>query len=565
MLLASGQSCYDSAVMPRNDLSLRTIFLTALLLVSAIVSFAQTPANDAYEDQQRAIRVLQFDKDIGTLPDPEIRALLRFNVLEFVYAKQVVSQYMAAEPVLAAFFEDMRLNEKDPGLSVGHLKIRLATLLRKNYPELAEIVEKKYGANADQFEDYLESVRRGGDPVAVIDRAIERIRAEEPMISVLNLYDSVRRTHPELGARLLSVAIEAAEKKPSIDNAAILDRLIFDVLNPPASEVSPELVARFHKVLVVAARSELARAHPKGEYVRTAWPLRRAIVRMQNTDPRLAAEARAIFANYRKFQSKEQVAKEEADDRIEAAPDKLARAISEAENASDPNLKDYLWMRAAQIALPEKRDGSRKPAVDLLMKAGPTLGTPDDPKRRDQWLKNIAYWGSAFRDHEGARYALDHVKDDQIRLEGMLEYVNELGLWEVKDRLKIAALADETIKQIEQLPVPPRRAICGIGNLRILMTGLTAYTNIGDLTARTVKVINRMPLDGSDAKAGTPERTQFYYLSRDMITCSGYVFRPVLNSSPAPPPELADGIKVKEWRIAAQIEAEKQRRYTPIP
>lgn len=183
-----------------------------------------------------------------------------------------------------------------------------------------------------------------------------------------------------------------------------------NVLNPPNPEIPSEQMLRYYKILLIAARGELVRALPKDYYIRTLWPLRRSLSSMEKADPRMAAEAIAIFIGYRKFLSKEQVLREEADDRIEAADDKLARAITEAESASDVNLKDYLWYRAATIALP-RREGDRKKAIDLLMKAEPTLGTPGKPNLRDQTLRTIASRGGAYQDYEGARYAVERIKN----------------------------------------------------------------------------------------------------------------------------------------------------------
>lgn len=552
--------------MPNQILSSGKIACLAISLaaVFSVVSRSQPPANDAFENQQRAIRILQFDKDIATLPDAEIRALLRLNILEFIYSKQVLSQYTAAEPVMSAFFEDIAINEKSPNVKVGYLKSRLAVLLRKYHPELAARIETKYAIKVDTMEDDFDQIRRGGDVSAIVDRAIGKMRADGTLRGIINVYESARRTKPEMVTRMLNAALDVAEKNPSPDNAVWLDQMTVNVLNPPNPEIPSEQMLRYYKILLIAARGELVRALPKDYYIRTLWPLRRSLSSMEKADPRMAAEAIAIFIGYRKFLSKEQVLREEADDRIEAADDKLARAITEAESASDVNLKDYLWYRAATIALP-RREGDRKKAIDLLMKAEPTLGTPGKPDLRDQTLRTIASRGGAYQDYEGARYAVERIKNENIRIEALLYYLDDYGRMNSKDRQKTAAQVDDAIKQLEERAAISREMVCPIGNLRALMTSLTGYTNIRDLTARTVRIMNKIPFDGSDSKPGSPERTQFYYLSRDMIGCAAYNFRPVWDGATVPPAELADGIKVKEWRLAAQIEAEKYRKYSQLP
>ena len=548
--------------MPNQILSSGKVACLAISLaaVFSVVSRSQPPANDAFENQQRAIRILQFDKEVATLPDAEIRALLRLDILEFIYSKQVLSQYTAAESVMSAFFEDVAINEKSANVKVGYLKSKLGLLLRKYYPEVSSRIEAKYAIKIDTMEDDLDQIRRGGDLSAIVDRAIGKMRTDGTLRGIINVYESARRTKPEMGAVILKAALDVAEKNPSPDNAAWLDQMTLNVLNPPNPDIAKDQMVRYYKVLLTAARGELVRAQPKDYYIRTLWPLRRSLPGMEKADPRMSEEVRSIFAGYRKFLSKEQLLREEADDRIEAADDKLARAIAEAESASDANLKDHLWMRAAQIVLP-KREGNRKLAVDLLMKAGPSLGSPGKPDSRDQSLKNIASWGGSYQDFEGARYALDRIDNDNIRIEALLYYLDDYGRMNSKDRPKTAAQVDDVIKQLEERSAVSRGMICPIGNLRALMTSLTGHTNIRDLSARTVRIINKVPLDGSDGKPGSPERTQFFYTSRDMIVCAAYNFRPLWDGSQVPPAELAGQIKTKEWRIAAQIEAEKHRKY----
>ncbi len=64
-------------------------FAIFCVLLITVASSAQTPTNDAYDNQQRARRLLEMDAEIKSLPDVEIRCQLRFNILEFIYSKDV--------------------------------------------------------------------------------------------------------------------------------------------------------------------------------------------------------------------------------------------------------------------------------------------------------------------------------------------------------------------------------------------------------------------------------------------------------------------------------------------
>ena len=538
----------------------RAVYLALFLIASAThVSNSQPPVNNDHENQQRAIRLLQFDKEIGLIPEADLRIPLRFNILEFIYKNEVRSQYAAAEPMLAAYFEDVRTQEKALVPRTSYKKNLIALLLRKHYPEIAKAVETKYLIQVDTSDEDLDELQKKGNPNEIVDRAIANLYAKGSLDGAGNIYDRVRLNYPELGVRLLDAALDMTEKDPTVVNTFWLERWMILTPNQPPPEVTPEQMLRYYRILVTAARGELSRAYPKDYYVRTTWPLRRALPDIQRVDPRLAAEARAIVSKYRRLIPKEQVLREEADDRIESADDKVARAIAEAESAETVEQKDYFWVRASGLSRP-KREGNYKPAVDLTMKASPAVST-SDPKSRDQHLRTIAYWAQAFRDYEGAKYAVDRIQDDQIRADALLAYANELGRMNINERPKAAAIADDAIRQIDKAG-PTDRSVCEIGNSRSLMTLHTTFTNINDMTARTVRIINNFPESVTNSEPGTIERTEFVTLStRSMILCSGYIFRPVWTGSPAPNPGLTNEIKAKEWRLAAQIESEKYRLY----
>jgi hypothetical protein len=75
-------------------------------------------------------------------------------------------------------------------------------------------------------------------------------------------------------------------------------------------------------------------------------------------------------------------------------------------------------------------------------------------------------------------------------------------------------------------------------------------------------MINRIPTTGENLAAGTPERSE--YVSRTVsraLPCIDYLFRPVTPTSPVPDLALAAQINLKEWRLMAQISAERYRRY----
>ena len=185
-----------------------------------------------------AIRLLQYDKEISSIPEPELRIPLRFSILEFIYSKEVRSQYVSAEPVLTAFFDDVETREK--ALTSGFVaqKNQMALLLRKYNREAATAVEAKYGFEPNTSEDDLKQFQTPADPTEVIDRAITNLRKYGYSITFTNLYERIRRGSPELGTRMMVATLEYVEKDPTPVNARWLNLVMVDVLNPPQPVVT---------------------------------------------------------------------------------------------------------------------------------------------------------------------------------------------------------------------------------------------------------------------------------------------------------------------------------------
>ena len=78
-------------------------------------------------------------------------------------------------------------------------------------------------------------------------------------------------------------------------------------------------------------------------------------------------------------------------------------------------------------------------------------------------------WAGSSGDYDGAKYAVDLIKDDQIRALALLTYANNSGRMTLDDLRRVAAMADEAIRQIERTG-PIRFSVCEIGNTRSLLT-----------------------------------------------------------------------------------------------
>lgn len=527
------------------------LMLASVVAFLPTISTAQT-VDSAYENAQRVKALLLLEPEIRSLPDVEVRCQLRFNILEFIYSKEVRSEYGNAEAIMITFFDEMAANEKQLGNRHLFWRNKTAILLRKHDPETAKKIEAKYVPEVDTFGDEFESLRPNSNLAEVVERTIETLNKRQDLGSILNIYEGVRRFSPESGSRILDAALKVSEEQPIPKDAATLDRMVDQVLNPPAPTVSEEHLIKYYRILVAASRIELAKPTPDGSYVATMWPLRRALPKIKVVDQGLYSEAQSIVLKYRKSLPKGQLAREEADDRIEAADNKPERAIAEAESATSPEVKDYLWGRASQIAGIQK---NYKQAVDLLMKAGPTVGVADQPAARDLRLSTLAYRAQNSGEYESARYAIGFIKDDTSRARSLLEYSFDFGRMNQIDRPKAVELAFEAIGQLERAGPTPD-SICTVGNIRHIVLPVT----VGDLTARTVRLVNMVSPGELSVKGSTDQKELVMRPLTRMIPCVSHLFRPILNLPPSDL-DLVNQIKVKEWRLAARIEVEKARRF----
>lgn len=531
---------------------------SCLTILSAIVvgllpTVSSTQAVDStYENVQRARSLLSLENEIKSLQDVEVRSQLRFNILEFIYSKEVRSEYVNAEAMLITLFEEMAANEKRLVYRNPFWRNKTALLLRKHDPETAKKIEAKYIPIVDTSAEDLDAIRPGINFNEVVERTIDGLNKRQDLGSVLNIYERVRRYSPESGSRILDAAFKVSEKKPVPRDASTLYIMIDQVLNQPAPAVSPEHLLKYYRILVTASGIELGKGTVDGAYVATMWPLRRALPKIKAVDLRLYSEAQSIVSKYRTLISKNQLAKEEAEDRIEAAADKLERAIVEAEGAG-PDLKDYLWGRASQIASIQK---NYKQAVDLLMKAKPTVGTDDQPGTRDLQLSYLANRAQNLDGGESARYAIGFIQDDTLRARTLLDYAFDYGRMTYTDRPKAVEIAYDAIGQLERAGPTPD-SICTVGNIRHIVPPIT----VGDLTARTVRLLNMVQPGDLSVKAGNIDQKTIAMrpLTRT-LPCVSYLFRPILNMQPSDL-DLVNQIKVKEWRLAARIEVEKARRF----
>ncbi|MFT3745754.1 MAG: hypothetical protein QM785_15870 [Pyrinomonadaceae bacterium] len=521
-----------------------------------------------FEDEQRAQKLVRIDSDVRTLSEPEIRLSLRLNILDFIYSRKVRSVFPSAESILVSICDDIASNEKKLDSGARSLRHRLGVLLRANAPDVLKKYEAKYSLKPDTLREDAESIRRGVNADVIVERTIARLENSRENLDLstrdlyLITYESVQssRSRTANADRMLDAALAKAEKQGDLAVVYLITRMFDDIFDPPGPQISLDRTLRYGRILISGASVEMAKPGAKSSLFSIFSALRAVMPRIKQADAKLYSDAVAVIAKYRTWMSAETLEKIDANDRIDTSEDPLETAITEASAAKSRSLSNELWAKASSIAVKRKQF---QRAVELLMKADPDFNIKEIPLARDQSIwHRIAYPAARVKDYNAAEYAIGTIKDTGTRAMAMLDYGSEIGRF-MNPRDYATNIIMNGFDLLE-MTTPPPDAVCRSSNAIRSLAAAPGSTNEAYYRnmVRVVNMMNRIPATGADAKPGSPEREAYVKSTlRRVVGCSTFLFRnpehPPFNIDP----ELAKRIQVPEWRLAAQIETEKTRKY----
>lgn len=520
-----------------------------------------TAVSEDYQNLQRARRLLEMESEIVTMPDARIRGHLRLEVLEFVFSKQVRAEYAAGEALLTTMFEDMARNEKEVVLCRGLWSNQLALLLRKHAPEIGRRFESKYVKEVDTTPLDEEDLRAGANPGTVTDRLIERIHRGDRTGGMANIHQDIKRKDAAAADRLLAALIERREKHPDASQLGTLYWAV-DGPNRKPGDTPLDLSLRYYRLLVKAALKDDGKIANDGRRnFPTEYPLNAALPKIKELDADLYRQARAAVERRRKKLPEIERQKGMIADRAAASDDPISAWTAEGDRANDPRIEDYAYSQASILAQGKQL---YKTAVDLLMRASPRLGYPEGVNNRDRRLRGMIESISRKRDIESVEYAIKHIEDANIRGEAIIYAAGEIGGWEPAKRSDYAAMILRGFEVLENTTIEPW-TICSLGNsvnswIRLHPSGAL---RAAEIRARAISIANRIPLADPAAKPGSPDRIK--YVDKVLapgLRCVAWLVQPSLGAHvPLVPFELADGVKIKEWNLAARIQNETRRIY----
>lgn len=517
---------------------------------------SQTKEEKAYQNLQRARHLLLMKGDVKALDDTEMRCILRFEIVKFIFDNDVLPEFDSAEAMSTEFFEDMAKNSEQ--ISAGNAERwgnMLLPILRKKSSDLAKKLEAKYMSKADTSVADLFDLQGGAKPSDIADRTIAKIARGEVSDYVHTIHDDIRPTDPASADRILVALLGFFEKMPDISRfAPLLDSIRANYTRPTAPV---ELKTRYLQFLVNLARTQITLTD-EGQFARFVLrTLKDALPKIQETIPGLFNEAQSIFIVLDTRINKNNREREEAYARIEASDDKLQQIIAEAEATNDKKLKDSLWAWAARLALEKKK---LKLAVDLAMNGEVNLDNIKDG--RDRFICVDALEAILKeRDFELAEYATKRIEVDTRR--GVAMFKIAKALVDVKDHTQALEKLTDALKLFEKSDPSVDSVYHLIG---AIPTALDIERSKGfDVAGQALKMANRLPTPNPEDKVGTPARSK--YVGNVLLPIAFYftdAFKALALSDVDLASSLVQDIQSKSWRLVAEIVVETERKY-PMP
>ncbi len=563
-----GQIISNNKAVQFNRERLFPAFLLVFLLCSAAI--CQKPAatpdqrRDAatakeesdYQNLQRARHLLMMKNDIKAVEDGELRCLTRVAIIRFIYEHDVLGEFDSAEFMTIDFFEDMVKNpDQVTPDSAERWGNSLLPLLRKKAPELANKVEKKYMAKADVSVADLIELGNGANTKEIADRTVARILKGDVSDYVLSIHDKIRPVDPQSADRILDALLGYWEKVPDIGKFGPFIDFIGGNYTRESAPV--ELKARYCRFAVNLGRGQIGGTDsgPTARFILRT--LKGVLPTIKETLPEYFTEAQSIYIVLDTRLNKDNREREEALARIEASDDKLEQIIQEAEATNDKKLKDWLWWRAATLALEKKK---LKLAVDLAMKGDVHLA--GIANGRDQFLFVDALpMILKEKDFDLADYTIKRINDDSRRGAAMISTAT--ALVEAKDNTRAYELIMAAMKLFENTEYDTDKVYYAF---RALPAALKIEKSTGfDVAGRTVKIINNLPTPNAEDRIGTPARAKYVRLTLTRVAnLLQDAFQKLAKTDVNLAAGLVPDIQSKNWRLVAEIVVETERKY-PMP
>jgi hypothetical protein len=514
-----------------------------------LISLPSAAQQAGPQDEQGSVSdddFIKLNQQIKELKNPTFRAFLRVRILSWESSDSGPTRRQAAMEVATQGVTDLCEHQDElwlpnaSWLHEGFVK-RIKTLQSPEDTALAICALKiETKSNEKDLSSGIKMLSKPETSAAGMDLAKAailsgQVSADTMLGQLLVLKASNSPQLPEL----LSTVLTLEEKQPGT-----LTLRLLPFFTPTFLEKSlpPEIQRRFLSVVVRATRlpaEELATPIARSQVIGL---LNGIIGPAQQLTPDLFPEITSRLSALSRTAATTAQTRLAAEERIEKATDRLEQLITEADSASDEQLKTQFLFQAARLA---KEQGQFSKAVDLAMKATNDRDQREDTGNKPSWLNDflseIVSLAIKKNSPADATYAISKMRQYLGRARAFRVLGEYYGA--NQDKVKSKEAFTQAVKQLKSVDNSNEkvRAILSLGTSVLKYEPADAY----EVFRESVKAINSLP---------SPEKDQekMYYLSllpiaEDLIRS----FRLLAAREHETATSLAAEFKLSELRVSA--------------
>ena len=531
--------------MRGQNLLIRTIIILIGICFLSFPVAAQQPGPQSKQGTLSVDDLIKLNQQITELTDPTFRAFLRMKLLSWEVSEPGPTRRQSVMQVATQGVTDLCEHQNEvwsPTASWLYEGLaRQIKTLQSPDDTAVKLCLLKIETNQSEksFSSAMKMLRNAETSAAGLTLAKSiiasgQVSAEAMLGELLRLQVS---QSPHL-SEVLGAVLALEEKQPGTLPLRLLpffSATFFD------KSVEPEIVKRFVFVAVQASRvpaEEFAKPTVRGPVTALlngiAGPAKQVAPELY---PEIASRLSSLTPNA-PDRTETRLAAEE---RIQKAGDQLEQLISEANSASDEQLKRHFLSRAARLA---KEQGQWSKAVDLAMKATNEREVDNDGIR-PTWLNTfmlgvvtLALRKDSPRDATYAMSKMTQTLEKAIAYRLLGEYYGAK-----QDNVKSKEAFAESAKQLSSVKNSNGKAksFLSLAESVLRYEPADAY----EVFRESVKTINNLPLPAKGQE-------KMYYLQL-LPVAEGLIrsFRLLANSENQTATSLAAEIKLSELRLSA--------------
>jgi len=431
----------------------------------------------------------ELERQLKDIPFAAVRVLTRYKVASWLW-KDGDDDTDRAEDIAVRAIDDLYANKAEiPEYYLQVLRAELFALLDMHAREVSDRLREKHQVSSEDDLGIFDSLlhQKGGEKLAV-NAAVKSLvnqSQENPDMSIL-IWRLQQRKSPEL-LRLLVAIVDAEEKGQTRFTAATL----FSMSRYFVEASVPILVQkRFFEVVVTKSRN--VAQMPEGDTEGFFNLLSSLLSNISTIYPQLLREATVVQLLLKTRISQESKELQERNDRIRVSTDKLAALIAEAEQTNDKATKYGLYVRAAKLALEEKKFTRAVELVEKTVEIEPFSNIISEPFRKrwlDQFLGQVVPAALQSGDPHSAKYAIKKFGDPLSKAESLRRTANYY--FDHSDPGSSYDDLDESIKLISRVEGGYRRIFSLINLLPTVQR--IDRNRLPELSELTAKSINSIP------------------------------------------------------------------------